>query len=532
MKISGYFPVDIPILADTAFEAKLEGEWKYKKLRNDEDFYYRNLISAKLYDPTILNSNGFTPWVPGAYDVRVTGEPGVKVSDRYYSSDVIKVNNSPFMKRVRRGDMVVSTYKRFACHAIFSNGSVEQTEGPVFFKWHEPINGIYALGFTQAPTPDQNNFWVYDNPTVAFGSTVGGSVRSFYRYRSFDDGVTPLQEGFDDSFIEPFLNVLDFPTHMRDGLITSCLASANRGTVDFLTALAEAPESVKSVFDGLKAILKLYTDAKKGHLSFLTKAKRLQRKHENLIQRAAFVRQREYVTARNARARRIADEKFNRTRANLRNDLRKTLDSFSDAVTSIWLNFRFNITPNVILVEDALEVLTNHERTFIRFAKMQPFTIQTPDLPGFTRDGAVECIGRVMIKRSFSQLNSDFKKVSKELSANFVVTLWELIPFSHIVDYSFNTGDYLASLTGNSFNNYLEASTISVAVKGSIVTYTGVSHKSSVRLEFKGYKRTVINPWSYCSLQLLPNFTPMRVLDVLAHGWILFTKDARKKIYH
>lgn len=44
-------------------------------------------------------------------------------------------------------------------------------------------------------------------------------------------------------------------------MIMGCLAEANRGTIDALTALAEMPETVRSIYNGIKTCLRMYGDA-------------------------------------------------------------------------------------------------------------------------------------------------------------------------------------------------------------------------------------------------------------------------------
>ena len=81
--------------------------------------------------------------------------------------------------------------------------------------------------------------------------------------------------------------------------------------------------------------------------------------------------------------------KRNAMKAQIRKDRILLLKDLSDAVTSLWLQFRYAIMPNVYLVED---LLTAHEvdSIFFRFQKRESIEIEPPEMLGFKVEGKIQ----------------------------------------------------------------------------------------------------------------------------------------------
>ena len=148
-----------------------------------------------------------------------------------------------------------------------------------------------------------------------------------------------------------------------DGLITDAIADLNGKTMDLLTTVAEAPETVSMIFDALRSILLLIKDYKK------------------------------------------AIKKLS-----------------SDTPAELWLQYRYGIMPLIYTVKDGLEVLENLrlERQFIDEKKKRTRK-ESRRILGIdvTEDQAF----RVFLKRRIDPS----KGFSNEFSINPFVTAWELV---------------------------------------------------------------------------------------------------------
>lgn len=460
----------------------------------------------------------FNPLMYGGYDVKTSGNPTPVPLPVLLSGPIVKSNNRLRWKNAKRnGDIVVSDYTRMQCLLTFKNGGKKNTEK------YETQGGISfatmcaVMGIPRQTHPKSKNYFYDVGGEFLMG--INSACAIVYARQSIDDSFTAFEDGFQTKPITEFLNN---PRKMYfdvlDGEVTSTLAEANMSTLDVLTSLAEMPKTIRSIYDGLKFMLRGIKDVKRKKLSFLNKAKRVRIDYERRIFRSEYESRQAFIAARNERERRRIKALGDRKVKQLKHDLQRSLDDLTKAAASVWLNYRYNIETTVMMIEDALDAFNFDKDTFFkRWSSRVIDLIEKPNVSGFTSEGDINGTQRIFIKRGFP--SSSFP--GQNLGASLFVTAWELIPLSFVVDWIINIGDFIATALPSTLTKaYTEGSTISLKMQGA-VTYTGVNG-SSVTAEFKGYTRSVINPNDYCRLIINPDLSWKRQIDALALGWQIY----------
>lgn len=171
------------------------------------------------------------------------------------------------------------------------------------------------------------------------------------------------------------------------------------GVMDLLTEAAEAPETVKYLFDCLKRILSLYIDTRK-------KVKRATKTHEGK-----------------------SSAKRGRNRVSNK--------ELIDEIASLWMQFRYAATPIGYSIEDALKLLNSKPLAYVTTRKREdtPFS---ETIGGITYKGTIE--HRYYVKSRLRLTSASLTRTS------FIKTLYELTPLSFVVDWVFPLGQLLGSL--------------------------------------------------------------------------------------
>lgn len=289
-----------------------------------------------------------------------------------------------------------------------------------------------------------------------------------------------------------FLRGLLVGQEKDNGIIVSCLSEANAGTMDALTSMAELPETVKSIIDACKKMTQMYVDTR-------NKAFRLYNKGKG-------------------------NTPLGQSRETMLKNIRET----ADAISQVWLQYRYNIMPTVYMVEDLLKTLDTKLEEFVRFRKTKHKRTEVSALfDGWEANSQITTVHRVMIKRLLN-VSMDNAKMHHLVLTNAAVTLWELTPFSFVFDWFINVGDILtSSFVSPSLRG--QGSTYSWKQKGSI-TFTHIETKATVTFDIEAYRREVINPSSHVSLIWDPSVGWKRQLDALALGWSIHRTSVMKLI--
>lgn len=275
-----------------------------------------------------------------------------------------------------------------------------------------------------------------------------------------------------------------FPDFEIDSsLVTSVLAEANSGTYDLLTEIAELPETLKYLISLLK--------------DFASALKAVRKREVEIKKLFASKKQ----TSRTAR-------------------------ELVDALASVWLQFRYAISPLQYSIEDIISTLEQYKRVYAEYKNKRVvpanIDVRTPD--GFkVVSNSLVLTHRCFIKRSFSP-EDVVDALLSILKLNPLATAYELIPLSFVLDWFVNIGDYITAMTGTI--KYSEQSACySWKLEGKITLEKIVSdlpdgfQKPLTHLTVEHYKRLVINPSDLTGLSLDPSLNWMRQLDALALLW-------------
>lgn len=522
-KYKGWFPIPGSTVASGLFEVWMEGY-------DMKTAYYAGPELPSSVTPSLRGitetqaggrTTGYDPTQLGPFGLTVVGVPTPTPPMRVLKSDVVKTNNSPFLKRMRAGEMVVSDYKRFEALLRFKNGG-NKVPGDIWTISHRTV-ALATVGWERVRFPFGNFNEAYRRSPTA--RSIDGTFKVGYRQLEYEDTLTAYDVGFKDVWVREIFDSLKVQDDIKTQTVMSVLSEANAASVDILTAMAEMPETVRSALAGCKQVLNMARDAKRREFSILERGKRARVDYnKHLAEVRALYAQKRFRAARNKRAlARLAIEEERKSKQ-LKNDLKKTLKSVADAVSSVWLNYRYNIMPNVYLVEGVVKSLDEIDVLYKRFSDSSELSVPVTPRSGWDVTSEIPITFRCFIKRMYEKLNG-YSRLLKEYSANIARTLWELVPLSFVVDWFINVGNLMSTLLGGTQHaGFKEAATISLKVNAT-VNFTHVKSGASVAAEIKGYERRVINPSSYCGLFWSPDLNSDRAKDAAALSWQIFIRN-------
>lgn len=393
-----------------------------------------------------------------------------------YDFPTVKSNNQPaYSKSVSNRSVVVSPYQKGHFKVTFQPGRAVTWRGRTTdyaislgkFIPGIPMDGSFEFGGRK---------W-RSAPVIIF-TRREQSVTERTKYTDFDP----------DTFAAKFLEALT----VQQDTVTECVVSANGGTVDLATSLAELPQSAYGILQGVTAIVKLYKDARKGELRIRDNVKRVRAKWDREISRLENLS-------------RIDDAAI----ATAKLQQQKDINNLLHAIAQVWLTYRLNIYPNVKTIESTIDglVLGYASSEFVRFREQAQFEVPT-DFGGLT------CTFRSFIKRSIIS-GAGWQNF---FSVNLTRTAWELVPLSFVLDRYIAIGDWItANLSSPDSFTLSEGATNSWIVKDTLT-------HPDLTIEIDFMRREVFSPDNYCPLMYPAERTMNQKLDHLALAWKLLTK--------
>lgn len=328
------------------------------------------------------------------------------------------------------------------------------------------------------------------------------------------------------------------------GAATAAQAKANKLYLDALTALAEAPEAIKSLLAGLSMVTRLLKDAKRREFS-LSKAHEVRKRKLDISltnadtayyaklaeidrkynKRLAQLDQ-QYSSISWNRARKVAELDRRRTEKELLLSKRKAVREYelrrktlkkaiansaietADGIAGVWLNFRYNIMPIVYTAIDVTEALTK-KPTFITVREKMKSRIDYFK----TYQHSVPCrfTGRCWVKTKVASSSSS----TSVMSANLFTTGWELVSKSFVIDWFINVGDFITAYSGGYFSDRKNLVMIKQDTKYDEVTEDG----SRLYVNINCYWREQHSNNQYSCLNFEPDMNPMRYTDAIALLW-------------
>lgn len=165
-------------------------------------------------------------------------------------------------------------------------------------------------------------------------------------------------------------------------------------------------------------------------------------------------------------------------------DAKKVLDNknwkgksveYHDAVTSLWMQYRYAIMPLVYSVQDVQELIekrkvvyrTERAKEKIDSSVFNAKPFFEPSSPYF-----FERMSGTILIRATGKEQRNLKmhlRLIDDIGFNFATTAWELIPYSFVVDWFLNVGDFLSSQIGSLFS-LAEQRAFSYSIKYDTVT--------------------------------------------------------------
>lgn len=266
---------------------------------------------------------------------------------------------------------------------------------------------------------------------------------------------------------------------INEETVTKAMVNLNKETLDLLTELAELPETLALARDTLNLF------AKKG-----------------------------------ARLRELLKE----ARDVLGGE--KSLRKLADRGANVRLMYQYGILPLGYTLQDIKKLLKEsfkrqYCKATAKFAGPSDFNT----LIGFTFEGGSSNEEKVWLKRRLDP-DSSIQQLQAVFGFNIPKTLWEITPWSLVVDWFVNVGDYLTAI--NPMPSIQESGTYSIR-RSVVGTYKQIDRPEVViRVEFQHYDRFIINAADHICLSFNPNITNDRALNALAFSWQIISKNIRK----
>lgn len=307
---------------------------------------------------------------------------------------------------------------------------------------------------------------------------------------------------------------------LQSRCVTATLAAANRGTLDALTEMAEMPSTIKELFALLKGIAKSLKSLKTKELklshSFSIRRKDIIKNIDEQISDLRAILAAPMHPRKRRRLVAVTDRRIARLEKMRTRRLRDLAFELSDAMATVWLSYRYSIMPMVYTADDMLRTLGALYSDYVsEREKESNIKMIAPGLSGFTLKSDPSSTHRCLIK-TLIIAKSNLSKLNTLLGANILVTTWELMSKSLIVDWVLNVGDLLATfcLDGNWDDR---KSSYSIRSTMQQFEYYYESNGASIVYVVDMYERDIIDPHSHTGLHFQEEWlNPKRMADLAA----------------
>lgn len=489
---------------------------RMKSQLNDRIRTYLQVASANIVqDIDTARSYGYT------YDDGTNVQPADII-------DEIKFKNGlpfkEFEERRRAGEIMMSGYERYSFRVIRKAGFKSSTKNVYIAQL--TVSALIEAGIFTEITDYFGKYGLiitgtdfgvaWNNPDVTVAQYQRENVSGAWVYPIFHDA------GY-------FLNQARGFKPDRKSVVTKASAYANRRSLDILTAAAEMPKTIASALKGMAVIARMIKDFKKGEFN-LSKAhkKRTDVMTSQHKKDSRYIQRRLNDKTLSEKQRSYWLRKSDNHNYRFRTALRQAAGELADELASLWLNFRYNIMPNVYLLQDIEKALARHEQEFItaRSKSVAPIRFSGP---GWSFDE--EFITRCVIKRRFGD-PSRHTAGGPQISADIFTTAWELVPLSFVVDWFLRIGDFLAAFSfkndwdaeGNCLSDLLKINEVVNLFPDDSFTID-----PTVRVDGFYYLRIIINPTDYIGLCWQPAIGLERKIDALALIWRPVRSSLKKR---
>lgn len=342
---------------------------------------------------------------------------------------------------------------------------------------------------------------------------VGSYGFSAYYYEERISWVDPRPSLSHLTNVNFYKQLLERP--IDKGLATLALAEANRGQMDILTTLAEIPETLKGVLDGFKTVATACKKHKAGELS-ITRAYEKRKKYLNRKLQEDLSKIDESRRGADKYKQKLLNRHALRVKKTHRQALNGALEEFNSALASIWMSFRYSISPNIYAIEDAMNLIANLYNEYITVRENEKVYNDFP-VPEDWSKIELLFVDRCFIKTRFDIAGDIPTRLLRHGSANVIATLFELGKRSFVLDWFLNIGDLISACFGLNVGLERKSSSSSKVVFSHRST-DPISH-ASFRITGECYDRNIIEINNHIGLSWNPMINFFRSLDALAMLW-------------
>lgn len=444
----------------------------------------------------------------------VIGTPDPKPADIVdeFTIKRVKVNNGNFRQRVKAGEIVVAPYT--------SDGKIKVRR---------------MAGQKNVSSVHDYDYLIGSDLASSAGFTVVGE-RWYYTKRRF---IIPRhflnwrmrRRKYVTIWVMPkFFSSQEIFRTLADSLVpdkelvTQVWADNNTKRLDFLTAMAEMPQTLSSFLDALGYLASLIKDFKRRRF-FMNKANQRIRNKLGVTfaeRRSQIISKydRKIASARKpaiiVKLRRRKEKALKALEKMRVREEKKMVREFATQAASLWLSFRYEIMPLYYQSQDVLDVIANSTSEYLtsRGVVAQATNIAIPMEWGLDQENLVsEPRHNVMVKSKLSPENH----LGKTMSTNPFTTAWELLTLSFVVDWFVNFGDVIAGFTGGYSDE--SGSTASWRFDDKKVFRVRNIPSAMVTVDINFYTRMVIDPRLFGGLACSPKLNLFRYLDAMSLSW-------------
>lgn len=444
--------------------------------------------------------------------------------------DAIKIRkpstvNPNHKTRMKFGEIVLSEHHNANARLSYNVGT------KIISKELISVNTIHVTDATSGFGKNYANFLGFDYTTdwsapvdykmVQVAPRVWLSARFTFDLHLYtiETGYHPFDYGFSK---DPFVTLCsynpDYPIENQipiDGArVTATIAKANSGDLDILTTLAEAPMTIATTLQGFTKACSMMTDVKTLDFKTTSVSKTTLQKWKKKFY--------EYQLSLSRKGRKKLSRMRVKTPEELFDYKLKASMAFADeflvSSASVLLWWRYDLRPNIYLLDDMIKHMEAmiDDSAVRRYREKVVVDIVPPAFPGFTFDGVAQATHRYVCLRHYF-LTEYFARLKRSLSVDEVVTLWELLWGSFMVDWVLNVGDVLAAmpdhLDDKAYNQGFQVS-VKTEIKG--LYRLDANPDVSVAVNLESYSSTPINPDKYLRLYYRNNLDSMKILDAAA----------------
>lgn len=486
-------------------------DWvKFTQPTIDINAYFRKYYSAVQH-----------PWRVDPIHYVQIDDGGDKIPDDVVVSFVNKVKNPSFQAQKKAGIIVMSNYSIGHYTIRFSSENRLVYSGLVSyanFTMSQFRDAGLATVRILVQSADGSGYW--DTFLANPGDYISLGSVSFKMYEDRYAQVVPNVE------IEKIKALFSDSYPIDPVLAQQNIADANNGDIDALTAAMEASETIDSIINGLRMIARMAVDLKKRQVTLTNQHQakvRLKAKRE-------FDRKRKFPGRRKYLEREGSLTNYDRDRENFYKVYKRDLDEYTrtrlsnlrkseirelnDAIANTWLNYRYNIMPNVMMIKDACKALDHMNDEYRTYRSKKVDHIDIPLLEGQIFNGTASVTHRVVTKRQLKNQDGLGSMILSSIGLDVFVTALELVPvWGVVVNWFSDVSSFLQAIPWNvHYKQSVTSYSTKIEINGTIMDKNG----GSVKITGSTYYRKVINPYEYLGVHIIYNMNTKRFLDTIA----------------